>query len=46
MHVADYADSMYFYENFENYRIVLDTLKDSTLREKFIYNFGPWERNR
>lgn len=44
MHVADFADSMFFYENYENYRQVLDTLTDSVLREKFIYNFGPWER--
>ena len=43
-HAAKFADSMYFYENFEDYRIVLDTLKDSTLLQKFINNFGPWER--
>ncbi|MEA3452498.1 MAG: hypothetical protein U9Q83_11450 [Bacteroidota bacterium] len=40
---SEFIDSMFFYENFSDYQIVLDTLKDKKKLAKFIYNFGPWD---
>ncbi len=39
-----YIDSMFFYENLENYQQILSGITSDSLKEKFIYNFGPWER--
>lgn len=41
---SNYIDSMFFYENLENYQNVLNNIQNGTLKKKFIYNFGPWDR--
>ncbi|MBN2663123.1 MAG: hypothetical protein JXR68_05695 [Bacteroidales bacterium] len=41
---SNYIDSMFFYENLENFQAVLNNIQDETLKKKFIYNFGPWDR--
>lgn len=41
---SDYIDSIYMFENYENYKIVLDTIKDANLRQRYVINAGPWDR--
>jgi len=40
---SQYVDSIFFYENFSEYKEVLDTLQNKELLAKFKYNFGPWD---
>lgn len=44
MKASDYVDTIYFFTNFEDYKIVLDTIKNEKNRKKFIFNAGPWDR--
>lgn len=41
---SDYVDSIYFYTNFEDYSLVLDTIKNENIKKKYIFNAGPWDR--
>ncbi len=41
---SDLIDSMFFFENLENYSSVIASIKDSATLKKFKYNFGPWDR--
>ncbi len=41
---SDYIDSMFFYENCENYKEFLAEIKDEETKKQFVYNFGPWNR--
>jgi hypothetical protein len=42
--IAHYIDTIFYYENYKNYNIILDTLRDSLLIKKYRLNYGPWER--
>ena len=41
---SDYVDSMFFYENIENFQDIFGEIQDDSLKDKFIFNFGPWDR--
>lgn len=41
---SNYIDTMFFYENLENYQDIYSKIDDNDLKQKFIYNFGPWDR--
>ena len=39
-----YTDSIFFYQNLDNYNEVYNKIEDVKLQEKFVANFGPWCR--
>jgi len=42
--ISDYTDSIFFYENTENFNEIISSITDSSQLKKFCYNFGPWDR--
>ena len=41
---SELVDSMFFYENLDNFQKVIENITDSATLKKFHYNFGPWDR--